>query len=428
MPSKLIKTLMSLLLMFLLWINLASAGYLHQERTFVVTAYYSPLPNQQAYITWTYEWDVLNNWTWKDTASWMEVFEWILAAPSNYPFWTKIYFEWYGVWVVEDRGWAIVNEGENWEVWDRIDIWMWYGDEWLQRAINWGKRTVKWIIVSNDTDLSINFSESDYYKVYKLAVYPDSSSEEVRTLQEVFANLGLYSWNMDWLYSSIKDTLIKFQVDNGVIESETSFWAWNFWNQTRATMIEKFTPPPTEGALESKDSQMAFFLRGNYTSDNETLEKYILLKENLDLMVSEESPTEDVKKLQELFTNLELYTWEIDGVYESIENSIINIQIQLSVISSQYDFWAGSFWNQTKNALLEHLRQSIKPCILTNEELEQLEIFWLSLNNLIYKIATKNNTSLVTIKNTIIIKLDQMIENSQDDELTEKLKYILEIL
>lgn len=423
---KILKTILSLLLLllFLFEVNTSFAGYLHQEKTFVITAYYSPLPNQNAYITETYEWDILYNWTWKSTASWKEVFEWILAAPINYPFWTKIYFEWYWVGVVEDRWWAIVN---GWE-WDRIDIWMWYGDEWLQRAVKWGKRTIKWIVVSNNTNLSINFSASDYYKIYKLWVWPNSETRDVKTLQEVFKNLNLYSWKIDWIYDNIKEPLIKFQVDNNVIPSRTSQWAWYFWEKTKATMIQKFTPIPNNWPLEIKESQIPLYLRSNYTSDDKTLEKYIALKENLDLSVWEESNTEDIKRLQELFSKLELYTWEIDWNYDSIKNNIINFQIEYSIVKSEYDFWAWSFWNQTKNTLLEHLKQSIKPCILTNEELEKLEIVWEELNIAIISLAKKNNSSIITLKNGIILKINELIKESEDEKLTEKFKYLLEIL
>jgi len=113
-------------------------------RYFFLTAYYSPLPGQKRYTTWSYAWDVRLNWSGKRTASWKWVFEWLLAWPRNYDFWTKIEFEWLWVWVIEDRWGAIVNKWERGHEFDRIDVWMWYGDEWLERALKWWKRKVLW--------------------------------------------------------------------------------------------------------------------------------------------------------------------------------------------------------------------------------------------------------------------------------------------
>lgn len=118
-------------------------------RNFYVTAYYSPIIWQNRYITWTYSWDIKLNWSWKSTASWKKVFAWLIAAPKNYDFWTKIELEWLWVWIVEDRWWSIMNSSKSGVDYDRIDVWMWYWDEWLTKALNWWKRKVTWKIITN---------------------------------------------------------------------------------------------------------------------------------------------------------------------------------------------------------------------------------------------------------------------------------------
>ena len=129
-------------------------------RYFYITAYYSPLPWQRRYTTGSYNWDIRLNWWGKRTASGKWVFPGLLAAPWNYKYWTKIEFEWLWVWVVEDRWGAIVNAWERNFEHDRIDVWMWYGDEWLERALKWGKRKVLWKVVPNTRALSIEFWNS----------------------------------------------------------------------------------------------------------------------------------------------------------------------------------------------------------------------------------------------------------------------------
>lgn len=133
-----------LLIVFIFTIN---SNFVFAETSsdyFIVTAYYSPLPNQNYYLKGNYEDELKLNWMWIAWASWVWVYEWMLAAPKNYAFWTKIYLEWLWIWSVEDRGGAIVNSWVRWYEHDRIDVWMWYWEEWLRRALYWWKRKVAW--------------------------------------------------------------------------------------------------------------------------------------------------------------------------------------------------------------------------------------------------------------------------------------------
>jgi hypothetical protein len=211
------------------------------DRTFIVTAYYSPLPWQNKYIKWSYAADIKLNWWWKVTASWEWVFAWLLAAPKNYDFWTKIELEWIWIWVVEDRWWAIVNAWDRWHSFDRIDIWMWYWDEWLERAINWWKREVKWKIINNDNNISIAFDISPVVKYNDLTVDAEEPEEEnVIKLQELLSEVWLYEWNINWNFEDVKDELIIFQVDNNIISSKYSEEAWFFWDKTLAVLRKKY--------------------------------------------------------------------------------------------------------------------------------------------------------------------------------------------
>ena len=94
-------------------------------KTFIATAYYSPLPNQQKYYRGSYEADKKLNGEGNVASDGTPVFVGMIAAPRTYAFGTKIELEELGVVSVHDRGGAIsANNG-----YDRIDIWMGYGDE-----------------------------------------------------------------------------------------------------------------------------------------------------------------------------------------------------------------------------------------------------------------------------------------------------------
>ena len=106
---------------------------------FVLSAYYSPKPWQSFYTTGSYAWDLKLNWQGHTTASWKSVQYGMIAADSKYSFWTKIHLEWLWDFTVEDRWWAIK--------WNRIDIYMWEWEEALRKALQFGKKTVKWNII-----------------------------------------------------------------------------------------------------------------------------------------------------------------------------------------------------------------------------------------------------------------------------------------
>jgi hypothetical protein len=202
----------------------------------VITGYYSPLPNQKKYVTGSYEKEIALNGDWVWMASWKKVFIWAIAAPKKYDFWTKIYIEWFGIWVVEDRWWKVIDDTHT-----KIDIWMWYGDEWLQRAINWWSKKVTWYIVSSDTDTNLSFwepliTENNYNTTEKLILTPKSNEDEVKKVQEYFKWILYYYWEIDWKYESIKPIVVKYQLQKWIIKSTTDTDAWYIWPKTNSAL------------------------------------------------------------------------------------------------------------------------------------------------------------------------------------------------
>lgn len=112
-------------------------------RMFSISAYYSPLPCQQRYATGSYEGDIRLNGNGTNGADGTPVYPGMIAAPKSYSFGTKIYIPGVGITAVHDRGGAIVQGSEADGYYDRLDIWMGYGDVGLNRALQWGKRSVE---------------------------------------------------------------------------------------------------------------------------------------------------------------------------------------------------------------------------------------------------------------------------------------------
>lgn len=105
------------------------------EQEFIATAYYSPIPGQCCYVTGGLAADRVVNGVGVRAADGTEVYPGMAAAPSAYPFGTRIAVPGVGVLEVHDRGGAIreLPGGVH-----RIDVWAGHGEEGLARALAFG--------------------------------------------------------------------------------------------------------------------------------------------------------------------------------------------------------------------------------------------------------------------------------------------------
>src|SRR3989338_7224095 len=104
-----------------------------REQEFLVTAYYSPLPDQTRYYLGSYEADIAFNGRGIAVNDGTAVYPGMIAAPPEYAFGTRIALPDVGVvGTVHDRGGRIVVEGNGVH---RIDLWMGRGEEGLARAL-----------------------------------------------------------------------------------------------------------------------------------------------------------------------------------------------------------------------------------------------------------------------------------------------------
>ena len=134
-----------------------------------------------------------------------------------------------------------MNSWERGFEYDRIDIWMWYGDEWLEWALKWWKRKVKWKVVPKTRELSIEFDKSPVVKYKKLKLDAEKPKKQnILELQKLLTEVKIYSWKIDWNFSKVKKDLVNFQVTNNVISSERSPSAGYFWPRTYAALRKTY--------------------------------------------------------------------------------------------------------------------------------------------------------------------------------------------
>jgi len=383
----------------------------NNETYFIITAYYSPLPNQKHYTTWSYYWDKRLNWEGHTTASGKKPFAWVLAAPKKYPFWTKIYFEWIWVWVVEDRWWAIVKAWTRGHQYDRIDIWMWYGDEGLYRARKWWTKTVKWKIVSINNRVTIKFANDVLAWLENIKVNPENhKKEDVELLQKKFKELWLYNWKIDWKYESIKNALINFQLKNWIIKSKNSIDAWWFGPKTYLVLLKKYS---------SKEPLLKNF-QNSFIETNPKIQKIL---EAPEIRLNWDNPQkEEVIKVQKLFKSIWLYSGKIDWNYNSIKDKILEIQKQAWIIKKDNDWWAWYFWEKTKAALIKYCEEKF-----TRQKKPKKKI---TIDDISYSTLKKVWEKLKKLKSKdkIIKKLEKSQKLLKKESRKAKIKYLIKVL
>lgn len=201
-----------------------AAQEIGEKKTFIATAYYSPLPNQEKYYRGSYEADVKLNGEGKLASDGTPVFVGLIAAPKNYVFGTKIALDGLGVVSVHDRGGAIVNS-ENGVAYDRIDIWMGYGDEGLKRTLEWGRREITGTIVARDTAVTL-----DLKNIVK------NAPQVTQVALEKLKALGYETAG-----KSFAEVILDFQLKNGIVASANDAGAGNYGPKTTAKLNELYS-------------------------------------------------------------------------------------------------------------------------------------------------------------------------------------------
>ena len=314
-----------------LWFGIAETSNVDlsncYERTFIVSWYYSAKPDQSFYYRDNYSREITLNWDWIISASGREVFNWMLAAPRNYWFGTEIYLPGYWVWEVQDRWQAIVNAGQRWYPYDRLDVWMWYWEEGLKRALSFWKQTITWYVCNAGSASNIWFDMSnfrihqDFFDVAVWSVYlsPGRNDRFVEALQSYLIELGyLEPWNNTGYYwAKTESAVCSFQVNNW-ITSENSLDCGYFWPKTRSEL--KYLAKQRN---LFKDSQYRSYVHQTEQANDD--DEKILMGEGeqqesseiFEKSFSKDEESKKVWKLQEYLKDFWYYEGDITNRYDS---------------------------------------------------------------------------------------------------------------
>jgi peptidoglycan hydrolase-like protein with peptidoglycan-binding domain/3D (Asp-Asp-Asp) domain-containing protein len=235
--NKFIATTLSLVLTFSVLIpaiqTTRASGNL---KDFLVTAYYSPLPNQKYYMTGTYKGDIRLNGGGVRAADGTAPYNGMVAAPRTYAYGTKIVCPKYGTGIIHDRGGAILSKGNRGYLHDRLDFYAGAGDEGLARALHFGLQVVS-CQVDNKSLNKVGFKlpDASAFTWARLAAKQKAHSivSNVK-YQKYFDLLKILN------YSDSKEEITQFQLDQKIISSKDDQCAGCMGPGTRAQIDSIF--------------------------------------------------------------------------------------------------------------------------------------------------------------------------------------------
>ena len=237
-----------------------------QRKLLRTSAYYSPLPDQKKYFRGNFAAETRLNGRGTHGADGTPVFPGMIAAPSNYPFGTKIFIPGLGVGEVHDRGGAIVRAGERGQNFDRVDLWMGRGDAGLLRALAWGKRNVEAVVyfpfekkmpptdfsfddlplatfVAATKNFARNFSEiSAVAKFFPAGISRGSRGKSVKNLQKFLAKNGFYDGEISGVFDDkTENAVFAFQKAKKIVSKKFDRGAGVFGPRTQTALFSLLT-------------------------------------------------------------------------------------------------------------------------------------------------------------------------------------------
>ncbi len=339
------------------------------EKTFTITAYYSPVEGQQRYIRGSLAADKKLNGNGTHGADGTPVYPGMIAAPKNIPFGTKMHIPGIGTVAVHDRGGAIVPAGHRGQSHDRLDVWMGYGDEGLNRALGWGRRTVTVMVYGIDESIveSIDLAgispgsavspaggqngatTSPVAKQFQKDFGYGDENPEIAEIKGKLRDLDYYNGDIDNSFDAgMYRAIVDFQLAKGIVDSENEFGAGYFGPQTRRALETEHGH--SGNAAEQMIVPKALALDQDQYGDN-----VLLAGNGLSFLVADLEPGasgQAVVELQTELAKLHFFGLEPTGYYgEVTAHAVFKFQQSQGLLSDKNSPGAGVFGPQTRSRL-----------------------------------------------------------------------------
>lgn len=336
------------------------------KQTFIISAYYSPIPGQAKYVTGSYSGDKRLNGGGVHGADGTDVYPGMIAAPKGYAFGTKMNIPGIGIVAVHDRGGAIVHSGVRGNSYDRLDVWMGYGDAGLKRAMKWGKRTVEVTLYGvndaieeeiylegyspsekNAISNTLTFNNEDNFKLtaqpsvtqtvekreavlFTETLAMGDKGTDVGKMQQILKDLNYYTGEVNQVFDAETLKAVKqFQVSEKIVAHSQAFGAGYVGPKTMKMLAFRLKVPSAKAAATT-------FVPVNVFS--------------LDLKPGDSG--EDVRKLQEELRRINLLGIKATGNYgELTAHAVFKFQQVNRLAGDKTSPGAGNFGPITRAAL-----------------------------------------------------------------------------
>lgn len=304
------------------------------EVDFVITAYYSPLPNQCCYVKGGYTADRILNGNGIAGADGTKVYPGMIAAPGSYAFGTRVNLPGLGTFTVHDRGGAIIEQ-ENAH---RLDIWVGHGEEGLARALAFGVQRVRG------------------------TVYPVGSNQPAESVA------------LDTFTAPV-ERLLPYFVEAGNFLSlrpkagESGYSSWLL--QEKLKRLGYFAHAITGKFGQVTQESFAAFLRDmdldeSSVSLTERSAAYInaalkrlAARQPLEELVEDGSSVAGIQEAQRLLRFLGYYRGRTDGKYSSVKDAIFAFQKDHGLVGTWTDAGAGRVGPITRSAIRKEWNKRI---------------------------------------------------------------------
>ncbi len=371
-----------------------------EARTFTITGYYSPLPDQDYFLTGSYESEIRLNGNGTHGADGTPVFPGMIAAPKSYAFGTKVCLPGFGCGTVHDRGGAIVKQGErDLARHDRLDLWMGYGMDGMRRALAWGVQHVDGEMFPAGAEVadSVNFAVPlPLTQILKLPkgmaftsdIEKGDTGKKVEKLQIALRRLSLYLGDITSVYDDeTEQAVLDFQLKYFVLTSDDSIGAGRMGPQTRAKLTQEVARIDTQKKIRELWDSFEFeegMSRGH------------------------RSP--DVVKLQQVLVQKELLEVAPTGFFGPLtEAALTKFQLQEGIISSKYGTGAGRVGERTQARLneilsLEKEERSAERREVSRAKKSEVRFAMLSAENMRFQLAARvamNDSSVETLQTAL---------------------------
>lgn len=328
------------------------------EATFVISAYYSPLPNQRVYFRGTYEADKRLNGNGTNGADGTQVYPGMLAAPKSYPFGMKIEIPGLGVGAIHDRGGAIVEAGQRAiATHDRLDVWMGKGEEGLARALQWGVRTVQAKVYPASHSIAESFTLPAMGSTFIADLQTGDSGDDVLRLQNELKTYGYFRDPVDGFYDEgTAKAVLGYQLARRIVASADSAGAGTLGPATRESLnseiFQRSWTPPSSLLVATANAASGVSVKNSTSTASTTTSPTSSTTSRFPTTLSRGDRGELVREMQIALTEAGFYECEINGIYDAkMEECVFTFQKANGILASSDEFGAGFFGEKTRTKL-----------------------------------------------------------------------------